>query len=132
MTWFDNGFNDASDGLHCVRPTIAEYVQGYEYYHELRKREGKVLGYKRDMQYKMQFEEEQKQQSALDTQVGGDHYKQLKIEPTVYCQTNGFRHGESSAIKYISRYHVKRNPIDLDKAIHFFQIVKEIDNVREG
>lgn len=86
------------------------------------------LGYKRDMQYKMQFEEEQKQQSALSTQVGGDHYKKLKIEPTVYCQNNGFRHGESSAIKYISRYHVTRNPVDLDKAIHFLQIVKEIDN----
>lgn len=66
---------------------------------------------------------------ALEVQVGGDHYKKLPSQPVEFCQRNGFRTCEANVIKYISRYHVTRNMVDLDKAEHYIKLIKELDNV---
>ena len=65
--------------------------------------------------------------SALEKQVGGDHYKQMAIQPTEYCQKNKFNHCESSAIKYISRHAAKGGAEDIRKAIHFLELLLEIE-----
>lgn len=72
--------------------------------------------------------------SALDRQVGGSHYKSLMIQPTEYCEANKLTHCQSNIVKYISRfntdemvpYGVKGGLIDLEKAEHVIQMMKEI------
>lgn len=65
--------------------------------------------------------------SALSTQVGGSHYKDLPIQPAEFCQRNQFNYCESSAIKYISRHRHKGGAEDIDKAIHFLQMLKQME-----
>lgn len=59
--------------------------------------------------------------SANDTQVGGQHYKGLAIQPWDYIEANGIPYLEGCAIKYITRWRDKGGVEDLRKAIHFLQ-----------
>ncbi|MFN8992439.1 MAG: DUF3310 domain-containing protein, partial [Pseudomonadota bacterium] len=45
--------------------------------------------------------------SALDTQVGGGHYKDMAIQPLEYILANKLNFIEGNIIKYITRYHLK-------------------------
>lgn len=71
--------------------------------------------------------EKPKSQSSLDVQVGGGHYKTLKIQPVEYCQKNNLNFCESSAIKYITRHKEKNGKEDIKKAIHFLQMLLEME-----
>lgn len=64
---------------------------------------------------------------ALSTQVGGSHYKDMEIQPVEFCMRNNLNFCQSSAIKYICRYKNKNGKQDIDKAIHFLQILKQIE-----
>lgn len=64
--------------------------------------------------------------SAMDSQVGGSHYKDMAIQPAEYCQKNKLNFLESNAIKYISRHENKNGEEDIDKAIHVLKLLKEI------
>lgn len=72
--------------------------------------------------------------SALERQVGGQHYKSMAIQPSEYCERNRLTHLQSNSVKYISRFDVdeqvpygeKCGEIDLDKAIHCLQMMKEM------
>ena len=64
--------------------------------------------------------------TALDTQVGGDHYKGLAIQPAVYCELNGLSGLESSVVKYTTRNQFKNKAEDIKKAIHCLQLILEI------
>lgn len=64
---------------------------------------------------------------ALSEQVGGDHYKDMAIQPVEFCMRNNLNFCQSSAIKYICRYKNKNGAQDIDKAIHFLQILKQIE-----
>ena len=71
-----------------------------------------------------------KVKSAKDTQVGGDHYKKLKIQVSDYLYENNFNWLQSNAIKYLSRYNSKNSDTakqieDLKKAIHYIQLLIE-------
>jgi hypothetical protein len=61
----------------------------------------------------------------LDTQVGGSHYLEMKIQPVEYIMANGLGFIEGSVIKYVSRHKRKDGVRDLKKAIHFLQILIE-------
>lgn len=68
---------------------------------------------------------------AADRQVGGDHYKNLGIEPwdAMECwltaeEFRGFLKG--NAIKYLSRSNVKGGPTDVAKAQHYLQKLLEL------
>ena len=61
----------------------------------------------------------------LDRQVGGNHYKKMKIQTTEFCMANDLDHCQSNAIKYVCRHEDKDGEIDLDKAIHYIEILKE-------
>lgn len=66
-----------------------------------------------------------KEPTAFETQVGGSHYKDLKIQPTEYILANNLGFLEGNVIKYVTRYKSKNGVEDIDKAIHYLQILKE-------
>jgi hypothetical protein len=65
--------------------------------------------------------------SALETQVGGDHYKDLKIQPAEFLRQLNVPHLEGEAIYRILRHKQKGKAEDIDKAIHTLQIIRELD-----
>jgi hypothetical protein len=65
--------------------------------------------------------------SALNKQVAGDHYREMKIQPVEFCQGNGLNYCEAAAIKYICRHKRKNGIEDIDKAIHFLELLKELE-----
>ena len=60
---------------------------------------------------------------ALQTQVGGDHYQSMKIQPAEYILANGIGHYEAAAIEYISRWQSKGGIASLEKAQQCLQIL---------
>ena len=66
--------------------------------------------------------------TAIDKQVGGDHYKKFKIQPAEFCYKNNIPYLEATAIKYLCRWKDKGGLQDLDKAIHFIELLKEFTN----
>lgn len=65
--------------------------------------------------------------NALDKQVGGNHYKKFKIQPAEFCHINQIPYLEATAIKYLCRWRDKGGFDDLDKAIHFIELLKELE-----
>lgn len=65
--------------------------------------------------------------NALDVQVGGDHYKNMPIQPVKFCMANGLNFCVSSAIKYLCRYKGKNGKEDLLKARHFIDMLIEFE-----
>jgi hypothetical protein len=63
--------------------------------------------------------------SAMSSQVGGDHYKNLHIQPFEYSLANGLNACQHTAIKYITRYQEKGGIDDLKKAIHTIEFLIE-------
>ena len=59
----------------------------------------------------------------LTAQVGGDHYKNLAIQPVEYITANNLSYLQGSVIKYTTRYKSKGGVEDLKKAIHFLQMM---------
>lgn len=65
--------------------------------------------------------------SALDTQIAGNHYKNMAIQPIEFCQKNRLGYAESLAIKYICRHGSKNGRQDIEKAIHCLQLLLELE-----
>lgn len=65
--------------------------------------------------------------TALENQVGGSHYKDLKIQPVEYIHANGLPFIEGSIVKYATRWQEKGGVDDLRKIIHFAQILIELE-----
>ena len=65
--------------------------------------------------------------TALDTQIDGDHYKKLKIQPVEYIHANNIGFSEGSAIAYLTRWRDKGGVKDLEKAIHTIQLLIELE-----
>jgi hypothetical protein len=66
--------------------------------------------------------------SPLTIQVGGTHYKDLKIQPVEYIAANKIPFIEGNIIKYISRWRSKGGLDDLQKAKHFLDILIELES----
>ena len=64
-------------------------------------------------------------QKAMSTQIGGDHYKDFTIEPIEFITANNLGYCEGNVIKYICRFQEKGGREDLDKAIHYIELLKE-------
>lgn len=64
--------------------------------------------------------------SALDTQEGGSHYKNLAIQPVEFITRNGIGFLEGNAIKYLVRHHHKGGAEDIRKAMHYCQMILEL------
>lgn len=68
--------------------------------------------------------------TSLETQIGGDHYKELSIQPIEYILANKLGFCEGNIIKYITRYKSKNGLEDLKKAKHYIDML--IENYSEG
>ena len=56
-------------------------------------------------------------------QIGGDHYKIYKIQPTEFIHTNSIPFIEGNVIKYILRHRSKNGIEDLKKAKHYIDLL---------
>ena len=63
--------------------------------------------------------------SPKDIQVGGDHYKDMAIQPGEYITKNKLGWYEGNVIKYVTRHRSKGKKQDLEKAIHYLQLAIE-------
>ena len=67
-------------------------------------------------------------ESALDRQVGSSqHYKDFKIQPIEFITANKLSFIQGNVIKYICRYDKKNGKEDIDKAIHYCELLKELE-----
>lgn len=65
--------------------------------------------------------------SALDEQVGGNHYKGFKIQPAVFSETNGLSGLEFCVVKRACRHSRGGKGLeDIKKAIHELQLIAKI------
>lgn len=62
----------------------------------------------------------------ISTQVGGDHYKNLAIQPVEYITRNKLGFNEGNIVKYISRHQHKNKAQDIEKAIHYAKIILKL------
>ena len=65
--------------------------------------------------------------SAYDKQIGGSHYKKMKIQPSKFVIENELLFPEGNVIKYICRHRFKNGKEDLEKAVHFIEMIIERD-----
>lgn len=65
--------------------------------------------------------------SPLTSQVGGNHYSKLAIQPVEYIHKNGIPFIEGSVIKYVTRWRDKGGVKDLEKARHFIDLLIELE-----
>lgn len=70
--------------------------------------------------------EEEKEKSALDEQVGGDHYKKLGVQPVEFISVINANFFQGNVIKYVTRYKDKNGIKDLEKAKHYLELMKEL------
>lgn len=71
--------------------------------------------------------DEQKYESALNKQVAGDHYKKMKIQPVEFIHANNIPFIEGCIIKYAARWRDKGGIKDLEKIVHFAQLLIELE-----
>jgi len=65
--------------------------------------------------------------SAYNKQIGGTHYRKMKIQPSKFVIENKLLFPEGNVIKYISRHQYKGGKEDLEKAKHFIDMIIERD-----
>ena len=58
-------------------------------------------------------------------QVGGNHYRDMKIQPVEYITQNGLSYLEGNVVKYVSRWRKKGGIEDLRKAKHYVEMLIE-------
>lgn len=58
-----------------------------------------------------------------ETQVGGDHYKKMAIQPSEFIYKNKLGWCEGNALKYICRHEEKGGRESIEKAIHYLQLL---------
>ena len=60
-------------------------------------------------------------------QVGGNHYKDMVIQPSEFINKNKLQFAEGNAIKYICRHASKGEVQDLEKAKHYIDMIIDRD-----
>jgi hypothetical protein len=69
------------------------------------------------------------EKQALKVQEGGNHYKEMKIQPVEYIHANHIGFIEGNIIKYISRWRDKNGKQDLLKARHFIDLLIDLEGL---
>lgn len=69
--------------------------------------------------------ESKAEKSALDVQEGGNHYKNMKIQPIEFITANNIGFCEGNVIKYVCRHEHKNGLEDLKKAKHYIDLLIE-------
>ena len=73
----------------------------------------------------------EKVETALDTQIGGEHYKKYAIQPVEFITNNELGFLEGCVIKRICRYENKNGLEDLKKAKHEIDLLIELKYGRQ-
>lgn len=63
----------------------------------------------------------------LESQIGGTHYKDLKIQPIEFIHANNIPFCEANAIKYLCRWRQKNGRQDLEKARHYIDLLIKLE-----
>jgi hypothetical protein len=63
----------------------------------------------------------------LEKQVKGDHYKRFIIQPAEFINVNNLAYAEGNVIKYVCRHRFKGKKEDIEKAIHYLEMIIERD-----
>ncbi len=66
--------------------------------------------------------------TAMQSQIGGSHYKDMPIQPAEFLHKNGIGFMEGCAIKYLCRWRSKGGIQDLEKAKHFIELLIEMES----
>ena len=74
----------------------------------------------------------EKVETALDTQIGGEHYKKYAIQPVEFITNNELGFLEGCVIKRICRYENKNGLEDLKKAKHEIDLLIELKYGRQA
>ena len=61
---------------------------------------------------------------AAAKQIGGRHY-QMPIQPIEYIVKNDLGYREGNVVKYVTRHKNKNGLEDIEKAIHYLEMIKE-------
>lgn len=72
--------------------------------------------------------------SALDTQVGGTHYRNGTIQPVQFIEANKLQYLEASVVKRVTRHDKVggKGRQDIEKAIHELQLLLELRYPQTG
>ena len=63
----------------------------------------------------------------LNEQVGGSHYKKLKVSPAYFICENKLLFAEGNIVKLACRHQNKNKSEDIKKIIHYCEIILERD-----
>jgi hypothetical protein len=68
-----------------------------------------------------------KEESSLEKQVGGNHYKNCSIQPIEYIEKNNLTFCEGNIVKYITRHRTKgEGRKDIEKVIHYAEMILDL------
>lgn len=59
----------------------------------------------------------------LRGQVGGSHYRDRAVQPIEFIHGNSLPFIEGSVVKYVTRWRDKNGVEDLQKAIHYLELL---------
>ena len=65
--------------------------------------------------------------SALNKQVGGDHYKRMAMQPMVFAVKYDLNAIDTKILKYASRHKFKNGVEDIDKVSHTCELAYELE-----
>lgn len=68
----------------------------------------------------------------LNKQEGGSHYKDFAIQPVEFINKNGIPFIEGCVIKYLTRHRHKNGAEDIRKAIHFLELLIQLEYDEEN
>lgn len=66
-------------------------------------------------------------EEVLKKQVGGEHYKDMQIQPVEFIHANNIPFIEGACIKYLCRHRNKGGAEDIKKVIHFCEMLLELE-----
>ena len=69
--------------------------------------------------------------TALNEQVGGNHYREMAIQPVEFIHRNNIGFIEGCVIKYLCRWRSKGGVEDLQKARHFIDLLISLETKSE-
>ena len=65
------------------------------------------------------------------SQIGGDHYKNMAIQPVMFIHANKIPHIEACIIEYVCRHKKKGGKQDLEKARHYIDYLIDLEYGKE-
>jgi hypothetical protein len=71
----------------------------------------------------LKYVADRKKENALRKQEGGNHYKDMAIQPVEFITANNLGFLEGNVVKYICRHQAKNGAEDIKKAIHYCEML---------